>query len=222
MKATMIAVGGLSGGISSAIAGGSFWKGFQQGLITSGLNHVAHMVSDQFDKSNFEKLKKQVEKVAGDAYAKFSGKAEDLVKLVREVPILNELFMKNKQGTDVWFKIKNIGKDANNPTQAITSPNGNGGSTVEFWWDTADTWIGTAVTLGHELIHVMNESLGMHSMWRGFVSSRSQDYARANSEAAAYSWSASYAGSGGEYNQYIQASNNWLKQAFSLYDQYKR
>ncbi|MBN9336566.1 MAG: hypothetical protein J0I88_01790, partial [Chryseobacterium sp.] len=42
MKATMIAVGGFSGGISSAIAGGSFWKGFQQGLITSGLNHVAH------------------------------------------------------------------------------------------------------------------------------------------------------------------------------------
>lgn len=41
-KATMIAAGGLSGGISSSIAGGNFWDGARQGIITSGLNHVAH------------------------------------------------------------------------------------------------------------------------------------------------------------------------------------
>jgi hypothetical protein len=45
-KAVMIASGGLSGGLSSAIAGGSFWKGVREGIITSGLNHVAHMVVD--------------------------------------------------------------------------------------------------------------------------------------------------------------------------------
>ena len=39
-KAAMIVGGGLSGGISSSIAGGNFWKGMQQGLITSGLNHA--------------------------------------------------------------------------------------------------------------------------------------------------------------------------------------
>ncbi|MGA9211713.1 RHS repeat-associated core domain-containing protein [Kaistella sp.] len=43
MKATMIVAGGFSGGISSVIAGGKFMDGFRQGLITSGLNHVAHM-----------------------------------------------------------------------------------------------------------------------------------------------------------------------------------
>ncbi|WHT40129.1 hypothetical protein QNH98_05760 [Myroides sp. mNGS23_01] len=43
----MIAAGGLSGGISSTIAGGDFWQGMRQGLITSGLNHVMHMGSDQ-------------------------------------------------------------------------------------------------------------------------------------------------------------------------------
>ena len=43
MKATMIATGGLSGGISSTIAGGNFWDGFRQGIITSGLNHAAHL-----------------------------------------------------------------------------------------------------------------------------------------------------------------------------------
>ncbi|MGG5506206.1 MULTISPECIES: hypothetical protein [unclassified Myroides] len=39
----MIAGGGLSGGISSTIAGGDFWYGMRQGLIVSGLNHVVHM-----------------------------------------------------------------------------------------------------------------------------------------------------------------------------------
>ncbi|MFC4686121.1 hypothetical protein ACFO4P_04135 [Epilithonimonas pallida] len=29
--------------ISSSIAGGNFWQGFRQGLITSGLNHTVHM-----------------------------------------------------------------------------------------------------------------------------------------------------------------------------------
>jgi hypothetical protein len=41
-KAAMIASGGLSGGISSVIAGGNFWDGMRQGLITAGLNHAMH------------------------------------------------------------------------------------------------------------------------------------------------------------------------------------
>src|SRR5690606_28726540 len=41
-KATMIASGGLSGGISSSIAGGNFWDGARQGIITSGLNHLGN------------------------------------------------------------------------------------------------------------------------------------------------------------------------------------
>jgi len=45
MKAVMVATGGLSGGISSTIAGGKFIDGFKQGLITAGLNHVAHMIA---------------------------------------------------------------------------------------------------------------------------------------------------------------------------------
>lgn len=37
-----IAAGGVSGGLSSFATGGEFWPGMRQGLITSGLNHVAH------------------------------------------------------------------------------------------------------------------------------------------------------------------------------------
>jgi RHS repeat-associated protein len=47
-KAVLIASGGLSGGIASTIAGGNFWDGMRQGLITSGLNHLAHEVSSGF------------------------------------------------------------------------------------------------------------------------------------------------------------------------------
>ncbi len=42
-----ILAGGLSGGISAELAGGNFWAGARQGLITAGLNHVAHMAASE-------------------------------------------------------------------------------------------------------------------------------------------------------------------------------
>ncbi len=54
-QAAMIAGGGLSGGISSTIAGGDFWQGMRQGLITSGLNHATHMVKNEIDKARVDK-----------------------------------------------------------------------------------------------------------------------------------------------------------------------
>ncbi|WP_312083543.1 hypothetical protein [Epilithonimonas hominis] len=41
-KAIMLTSGGLTGGLSSTIAGGKFIDGLKQGLITSGLDHLAH------------------------------------------------------------------------------------------------------------------------------------------------------------------------------------
>ncbi|MDQ1858423.1 RHS repeat-associated core domain-containing protein [Chryseobacterium sp. WLY505] len=52
MKATMLAMGGLSGGISSTIAGGNFWDGFRQGIITSGLNHLGHLAGTAIEYKN--------------------------------------------------------------------------------------------------------------------------------------------------------------------------
>jgi hypothetical protein len=48
----MIASGGLSGGFSSAIAGGNFWQGVKQGIITSGLNHAIHGVVAEVKEGN--------------------------------------------------------------------------------------------------------------------------------------------------------------------------
>lgn len=52
LKAIMITSGGLSGGISSTIAGGKFIDGLRQGLITSGLNHALHMGFDAIQEHN--------------------------------------------------------------------------------------------------------------------------------------------------------------------------
>lgn len=46
----MIVGGGVSGGLSSSIAGGDFGQGMLQGLITAGLNHVAHMGDELVEK----------------------------------------------------------------------------------------------------------------------------------------------------------------------------
>ncbi len=54
IKAVMIASGGLSGGISSSIAGGSFWKGVREGIITSGLNHAVSHGIEQIKKPKFK------------------------------------------------------------------------------------------------------------------------------------------------------------------------
>lgn len=61
-KASIIASGGLSGGISSRIAGGSFIAGFRQGLITSGLNHVASMVAERVGNKGGIKVDKETKK----------------------------------------------------------------------------------------------------------------------------------------------------------------
>ena len=44
--AITIAAGGLSGGITSTIAGGDFWDGLCNGLICAGLNHAMHLVAE--------------------------------------------------------------------------------------------------------------------------------------------------------------------------------
>ncbi len=49
-KAAMIASGGLSGGFSSVIAGGDFWSGMRQGLLTAGLNHAMHEIANSMTK----------------------------------------------------------------------------------------------------------------------------------------------------------------------------
>jgi hypothetical protein len=63
IKAIQIAAGGLSGGISASIAGGNFWSGARQGIITSGLNNVASNISNTQKKKS---LGNQIDEVGGN------------------------------------------------------------------------------------------------------------------------------------------------------------
>ena len=88
MKAIMLITGGLSGGISATIAGGNFWDGFRQGIITVGLNHVAHLASSprKFEVGILEqdiidaKLNPYDENVTGR-----SGELMEKVKSIRKI-----------------------------------------------------------------------------------------------------------------------------------------
>lgn len=65
----MIAAGGLGGGISASISGGNFWKGMRQGLITAGLNHVAHSVTNAIENSQFKRqIKDRIAENCGEDY----------------------------------------------------------------------------------------------------------------------------------------------------------
>ena len=43
-------MGGFSGGVSSEIAGGNFWDGARNGMISAGLNHGLHMAKNEINK----------------------------------------------------------------------------------------------------------------------------------------------------------------------------
>jgi len=77
----------LSGGISSSIAGGSFWKGVREGIITSGLNHVA----SNFVKDKVYSAKDKKKTISNDGTVKNKGNST----------IIN-LFDENKDGP-LWY-----------------------------------------------------------------------------------------------------------------------
>jgi hypothetical protein len=64
----MIASGGLSGGLSSSIAGGSFADGFRQGIITSGLNHAMHFLVIKIQDPNLIRAKEIQRRYGGDVF----------------------------------------------------------------------------------------------------------------------------------------------------------
>ena len=92
-KATMLAAGGLSGGISSSIAGGNFWAGVRQGLIVSGLNHLAHSISvddgedDPPGKKSKTQVRKETVKPSVAKLVEVEGNTLGVIELARDSPM---------------------------------------------------------------------------------------------------------------------------------------
>ena len=198
MKAAMVVTGGLSGGISSTIAGGKFMDGFRQGLITNGLNHTAHAVAQSFDRSNYKKLYKQVEDAMGSAAAKFSGDLSDLLKLMQDVPILRELYNK-LDGTKIWAVVLKNHPDASKYA-GMAESNTDGSISIKIFHKKSNSNIDVALTLGHELTHAIGKVNGSEVMWASMIrrdagSKMIKNYVTHQSEVGAYMWSVSYADS---------------------------
>ena len=89
LKAIMITSGGLSGGISSVIAGGNFMDGFRQGIITSGLNHVAHIGATAIGRVKLRnQIKERIIEKCGEDYLNQPvtvGTLQDLAEIFPEM-----------------------------------------------------------------------------------------------------------------------------------------
>ena len=84
----MIAAGGLSGGLSSSIAGGNFWDGVRQGLITSGLNHAMHAFAYSVNKNQFSSLKDYEQRISDRLSKRISEVSDEMVILESKIKAL--------------------------------------------------------------------------------------------------------------------------------------
>src|SRR5690554_5510789 len=88
----MIASGGLSGGISSSIAGGNFWDGARQGIITSGLNHLAHSGVNAYQKHRFDR---EIDRAFGaNADKPATRSTETISEAIENIPTLKRFHTK--------------------------------------------------------------------------------------------------------------------------------
>lgn len=151
-NALTIASGGLSGGISSTIAGGNFWAGARQGLITSGLNHVAHFVNNSIKIRKFNKEVNQAYGEEADNVATASQETiNDVIEKIatlkatqssfgQEVKITyNDKFTSSSGGDAITYSINN--EPFKNPA-------------VSVFRASFSSYRNLAHTLYHEFVHV--------------------------------------------------------------------
>jgi RHS repeat-associated protein len=95
-KAITITSGALSGGFSSAIAGGNFIDGFKQGLIVSGLNHASHDVIMELKDGGKSTLADYKDEINERLDSRISELNEDLAKIDKKISEANAANKLNK------------------------------------------------------------------------------------------------------------------------------
>ena len=188
MKASMVAAGGLSGGLSSSIAGGKFIDGVKQGLITSGLNHLAHMVENLVDKSDLVKLldskeidpdgKTDFDKASVNQFAKkvYPTEYSQAGNLDIETTNVTEI-----KGEKVYGFVHHEYDVSDKSNVKLAS--------IKMYITKAAfiTNLQLAETIGHEFQHYFDHYLGCYAGW---ANSRGGDldYAHVRSEVNAWNW----------------------------------
>jgi hypothetical protein len=130
----------------------------------------------------------EVERAGFVAYAKYDWSDRSLQKLLRDVPVINNLVSQIGR-KNVVYKMggENPGKSG------FTTVLKNGDIYVQVYYAKHLKVIDVVLTLGHELVHATHIDSGLHDMWRGLVRQEQKKYAECMSEMGAYTWSGIYA-----------------------------
>ncbi len=168
MKASMLVMGGLSGGISSTIAGGNFWDGFKQGIITSGLNHLSHLVTEENgdNSKTLADYKDEIEKTIDKRMTKISSKLDKNKGSVEEINSMKEQFSLLKEAKSMlsFLLSKENGLNISVSKVAGVYKNFHVINGSVSWGDNNKSFIlnydGTVGTLIHEMVHIYQAASG--------------------------------------------------------------
>lgn len=169
LKAITITSGGLSGGIGSTIAGGNFWSGVRQGLITTGLNHMAHAVAQKIHiNSNANEWLKNGGYEANEYIGEMDqGIRGDYIKQMRQ----------NVIPLDILYD------DAGNPElkyyNSLTDYGSYESGTVSIYSKAFDTNKTLFLTILHEGVHAWDDHHGLIAAWGGVEKGRAITETRA-------------------------------------------
>ncbi|THD29700.1 MAG: hypothetical protein DI588_18450 [Flavobacterium johnsoniae] len=157
----MIAAGGLSGGLSSTIAGGKFIDGFRQGVITSGLNHVAHMfLEKQTIKGVLKRLNLKGEEKAPQTYAS--------LQLLLSDPAMNSQYVwagSPTIGDGRQMSISSLDNVRTNGETAAATTDTFGNGNIVMYGDSFKNWETLGFNMVHELQHRFQWSMGYIDRW---------------------------------------------------------
>ena len=183
----MIAAGGLSGGLSSTIAGGKFIDGFRQGVITSGLNHVAHSINLAIQEQASEsELRRRLIDAEYNPDDDATPVQNSLIEFAKK--ILPELYKEAKNP-----EFEKVSLINNNPNQRGEAPMQYSSKSFKVvsigkikLADAAfKSYFDLASTMGHELNHVIDYVSGNWTQW---AQKGGYQEAKHRSELKAYSW----------------------------------
>ncbi len=154
-NAVIIASGGLSGGVGSVIAGGNFWKGVRQGLITAGLNHMMHVGYNALEKKwKVDKWLVEAEENGVDTESKPIESVETVYNSINAVQDLKDMY---RAGRGRQYKVSV--KPGNVDEYATT----NGTKKTMVFYTSAFTDYRTLFsTIYHEGVHLLQFAYNKH------------------------------------------------------------
>jgi hypothetical protein len=212
----ILASGGLSGGFSSAIAGGKFVDGFRQGIITSGLNHIAHDIvgTIQFNKelrdflidAGYEGKLYEFANLSNEQIGEFAAKVfPDLYNSANK-PKFEVLDLIDDKPNIMGRALKTVTVDS----KGIYTVKSNG--LIQIKKQVLLSYFHLASVVGHELNHVIDHVDGTYQKWANHY----KDIKAGNvySELKAYGWELSLKSPYTNHEEYIalqkiQNSNKW-------------